>query len=128
MVNNVLASDSIGPEQFKDIWNRTVERSGEHMLMLAMVEQAAEDLDHYRTARRPEHQRIFDHTCRWIAANDRTWLYSFASICEMLDLPRAAIRAQLLIDDGHANAGRACGSRGRRSDTPPRRFVPAVAF
>ena len=105
MVNDVLAS-GIGPEQFRDIWHRTVERSGEQMLMLAMVEQAGDDLGHYRTARRPEHQRIFDQTYRWLAANDRTWPYSFACICEMLDLPRAAIRA-LLIEDGHAKAERA---------------------
>ena len=111
MVNDVLASDGIGPEQFRGIWHRTVERSGEQMLMLAMVEQAVDDLGHYRTARRPEHQRIFDQTYRWIAANDRTWPYSFASICEMLDLPRAAIRARLLIDDGHAKAGRAPADR-----------------
>src|SRR5437879_8240981 len=84
MVNDVLAS-GIGPEQFRDIWHRTVERSGEQTLMLAMVEQAVDDLGHYRTARRPEHQRIFDQTYRWLAANDRTWPYSFACICKMLD-------------------------------------------
>ena len=108
MVDDLLASDGIRPGQFNDIWSRTVERSGEQMLALAMVEQAAEDLDHYRSARRPEHQRIFDQTNRWIASNDRTWPYSFASICEALDLPHAAIRARL-IEDGDAKgwAGRA---------------------
>ena len=103
MVNSFLAADGIRPEQFGDIWHRTVERSGEQMLMLAMVEQAAEDLDHYRTARHSEDKRIFDQTYRWIAANDPTWPYSFTSICETLDLPRAAIRARLLIEDGASN-------------------------
>src|SRR6185295_14940513 len=101
MVDSVLTSDGIVPGQFRDIWSRTVERSGEQTLALAMVEQAIADLDHYRAARRPEHQRIFDQTSRWIAANDRTWPYSFASICEMLDLPCAKLRARL-IADGHA--------------------------
>ena len=107
MINDVLASDGIGPGQFKDIWSRTVERSGEQMLVLAMLEQAVEDLGHYRSARRPEDQRIFNQTHRWIASNDRTWPYSFASICELLDLPRAASRARLLIEDGHAKGGAA---------------------
>jgi hypothetical protein len=126
MVNDVLAC--IGPGQFKDIWNRTVERSGEQMLMLAMLAQAVEDLDHYRAARRPDHQRIFAQTSRWIAATDRTWPYSFVSICEMFDLPRAAIRARLLIEDGHAHAGRILGSLRRRSTTPPYRSVRRSAF
>ena len=111
MAGDVLASDGIGPGQFKDIWNRTVERSGEQMLALAMLEQAVADLGHYRSARRPEYQRIFDQTYRWIAANDRTWPYSFASICEVLDLPHAAIRARLLIEDGHAK-GQAADRHG----------------
>jgi hypothetical protein len=102
MIDDRLASDGIRPGQVQDIWSRTVERSGELRLVLAMLEQAVDDLGHYRTARHPDHQRIFSQTHRWIASNDRTWPYSFASICDVLGLPRAAIRAQLLTEDGHA--------------------------
>jgi hypothetical protein len=102
MIDDGLAAGGIGPEQFRDIWSHTVERTGEQMLVLAMLEQAVEDLGHYRRARHPAHRRIFDQTRRWIASNDRTWPYSFARICEMLDLPRVAIRARLLTDGGRA--------------------------
>jgi len=97
IVDDLLASDGVCPEQFSDMWNRTPERSGEQLLALAVLEQAVEDLGRYRRARRADQQRIFDQTYRWLTSNDRSWPYSFTSICELLELPPDPIRSRLLM-------------------------------
>ena len=103
VIDDLLAVDGVRPGQFSDLWSETAERTGEQMLALAVLEQAIEDLGRYRSARRPDHQRIFDQTYRWLTSNDRSWPYSFTSICDLLDLPTEPLRAQL-IDDRVASA------------------------
>jgi hypothetical protein len=97
IIDDLLASDGMRPEQFSDMWSRTVERSGEQLLALAVLEQAVEDLGRCRGARRADQRRIFDQTYHWLTSNDRSWPYSFTSICELLELPPGRIRSRLLI-------------------------------
>jgi hypothetical protein len=96
VIDDLLAVDGVRPGQFSELWAATAERTGEQMLALAVLEQAVEDLGRYRGARRPDHQRIFDSTYRWLTSNDRTWPYSFTSICDLLDLPVEPLRAHLV--------------------------------
>jgi hypothetical protein len=97
IVDDLLASDGVRPEQFSDMWSARVERSGEQLLALAVLEQAVEDLGRFRDARRADQQRLFDQTYRWLTSNDRSWPYSFTSICETLELAPDPIRSRLLM-------------------------------
>jgi hypothetical protein len=97
IIDDLLASDGVRPEQFSDMWSANVERSGEQLLALAVLEQAVEDLGRCRGARRPDQQRLFDQTYRWLTSNDRSWPYSFTSICELLELAPDPIRSRLLM-------------------------------
>ena len=97
IVDDLLASDGVRPEQFSDMWSRTPERSGAQLLALAVLEQAVEDLGRCRGARRADQQRLFDQTYRWLTSNDRSWPYSFTSICELLELSPGPIRSRLLV-------------------------------
>lgn len=67
----------------------------ERRLMAAVLAQALED--HRRAARdtRPAAQRLLRRTRAWFRADEPGWPYSFARICETLDLDADAIRARL---------------------------------
>jgi hypothetical protein len=92
---------AILPVQFDDLCRRSVGRSGEQRLALAVVRQAVEDLRKHRWARRRRAQRIYRDAYEWVDATDRRWPYSFINICEVLQLSPTALRAELL---GEVNA------------------------
>src|SRR5215510_15536760 len=68
----------------------------EKRLMLAILQDAIACLEKglFRTSRhgsRPAYE-----AAQWIAQRDRTWLFSFESICDNLNLDAEALRQQLL--------------------------------
>jgi hypothetical protein len=96
---------AILPIQFDDLCRRSVGRSGEQRLALAVVRQAVEDLRKHRWARRRRAQRLYRDAYEWVDATDRRWPYSFVNICEVLQLSPTALRAELLGDvNADANA------------------------
>jgi hypothetical protein len=86
------------PVQFDDLCRRSVGRSSEQQLALAVVRQAVEDLRKHRWARRRRAQRIYRDAYEWVDATDPHWPYSFINLCEALQLSPTALRAELLGD------------------------------
>ena len=68
----------------------------ERRLMLAILQDAIVCLEKglFRTSRRGS--RPAYEAAQWIAQRDRTWLFSFESICDNLNLDAEALRQQLL--------------------------------
>ena len=91
-----LESTAIRPVQFQDIWSRSGSVSPERALALAVVQEALNDLARHRFAKGRRRQRLYWQAYAWIAADDRTWPYSFVNICEAVGLPVEQIRQQLL--------------------------------
>jgi hypothetical protein len=75
-------------------------RRPEHRLMLAVFENAIDDLTHYspRAARR-EHRQLHNAAADWIASPARDWLFSFVRLCEVFGLDEDATRRRLLGHD-----------------------------
>jgi hypothetical protein len=88
------------PVQFYDIWNRSRSVTGERLLALAMIEQASDDLRHYRDGRGRRARRLYREAFDWVASGSREWPYSFASLCDALDLSPSLLRKQLLNPNG----------------------------
>lgn len=85
-----LVPSTVLPEQMTP---RRVPRTPERQLMVAVLEDA---LHLYcKFARWPQHRR-FRETARWFASTDRSWLFSFERICEVLDLDPRCVRRRLL--------------------------------
>jgi hypothetical protein len=95
---DMLAPEATLPSQFFDIWHHSRSTSPERLLALAVVEQALLDLQKYRFARRRRHQRLYMDAYRWVASDDREWLFSFANLCDGLGLVPDLVRRQLLGD------------------------------
>ncbi len=86
----------VSPLQFQELWAATTERSGEFRLALAVLEQALEDLGRYRTARDGACRRLYRNARGWLLSSDRRWPYSFANVCDLLDVPAHRIRTHVL--------------------------------
>ena len=94
----LLASVSTLPEQFRDIWHRTRAISAERSLILSVLWQAVLDLHKYRFAKRRRQQLLYMEAYQWVACEDRRWPFSFVNLCEMLALSPEALRDKLLGD------------------------------
>jgi hypothetical protein len=82
--------EPILPSQFLDVWHRQKVLSPERELALAVLAQACDDLLTSRSA------RLYVETYQWVASDDRTWLYAFDNICDILNLSAERLRAELL--------------------------------
>ncbi len=101
MSSVIVPEDALAPEpalpiQFQDIWHRTRNIGAERALVLAVVWQAVADLQKFRFARRRRQQRMYMEAYRWVASDDREWAFSFANLCDALDLSVESLRAELL--------------------------------
>jgi hypothetical protein len=97
-VQELIESEVVPADQFASIWNGSRPTAGENGLALAILQQAIDDLRSHRRSDRPDHRRIYAKAHRWVTSDDRSWLYSFASICELLDVAPETMRSKLLND------------------------------
>ena len=81
-----------------DRMNRThlAAENAERKLAVAVLSQAANDLQKFRYARRGVAHSLYADARRWIASNDRLWPYSFLNLCDVLHLAADVIRAELI--------------------------------
>ena|SRR5690349_24869202 len=65
---------------------KKITRDGEKRLMLAILENATEDFQKYALATDKRHLQLFQDAEEWIFDSEDHSLFSFASICEHLQL------------------------------------------
>ena len=77
----------------------------EKHLMLAILQDAVACLEKglFRTSQRCS--RPAYEAAQWIAQRDRTWLFSFESICDNLNLDAEALRQRLLRKERYRHMG-----------------------
>jgi len=71
--------------------------SGARALMLAILEDAMLCIERGRRRRHPRTRRLAADAEAWMRSDSREWLFSFASICDVLGFDADALRARLLI-------------------------------
>jgi hypothetical protein len=71
--------------------------SPERSLLLAMLAQAANDLQRCRASVSGRAQRTYAEAYRWVMSNDRSHAFSFVNICEALRLSPVALRAGMVV-------------------------------
>ena len=90
-----------------EFWSRSTPKDSvqpEKDLMIAVLADAIEDYKKYLAADSPRFRQAQD----WLFVDDADRLFSFTSICEILDLSPTRIRRQLLTWRRH---GDDCGNR-----------------
>ena len=92
--------------------------SGARALMLAILEEATLCIKRGRRRRHPGTRRLAAEAESWVRSDSREWLFSFASICDVLGFDPDALRARLLTQVEHAaSGGRAARREADQSST-----------
>jgi len=88
--------------------------SGVRALMIAIVEDATLCIKRGGRRRHWRTRRLAAEAEAWVRSDSREWLFSFASICDVLGFDPDALRVRLL---SHANATQAADAQ-RTSSCP----------
>jgi len=83
------------PSQFYDRSRARSILEGERRLMLAVLEDAVSCFQKYAGASRPRGQRLFKEAEEWFLDDNGSWVFSFESICQVLDIDSEYFRDRL---------------------------------
>src|SRR5919201_851563 len=87
--------DTLLPSQFFDRVRRRSEHDGERRLKIAVLEDAVDVYRKQAGATDPRGQELFREAEAWLEDPDRTWLFSFQNICDVLDMDADFLRKGL---------------------------------
>jgi hypothetical protein len=99
---------TILPVQYFTRLQRSAAWTGEQRLMAAIMEDAVAVCSKPSIPKSSKARHVLRETLRWVRSNDRTWMFSFLRICEMLDLEPSAIRRGIRIMRGEESAASLC--------------------
>jgi hypothetical protein len=92
----VLEPDVMTPEQFFGLLRQRSWQDGERRLMAAVLQDGIENFQKYAFASDPLGRELFDVERSWIVADDDHALFSFTTVCEVLDIDPVCLRDGLL--------------------------------
>jgi hypothetical protein len=97
--------------------------------MMAVLEDAIDCIGKSRLVKNGAGRRVFEEEKRWFLDEDARWPYSFACICETLELDSNAVRESLGLVPRAASirAGRHARRRLACSEDPPKAAGSAIA-
>jgi hypothetical protein len=94
-MGEIFQPDTLLPSQFFDRVRRRTEHEGERRLMIAVLEDAVETYRKQVGAKEPRGQQLFRDAEEWIEDPDRSWLFAFENICDVLDINSEYLRRGL---------------------------------
>lgn len=105
-----LEPDLMLPEQFFGALRRSSAHNGERRLMAAVLQEGVETFQKYALARDPEGRELFADARAWILARHDPALFSFTSVCGVLEIDADCLRGGLLrwldrLSDGSGRPG-----------------------
>jgi hypothetical protein len=116
-----LEPHTILPAQFFTGHRRNRACTGEQCLMAAILEDAVALYLSPKAPRTSKAFHVLREARRWVRSNDRSWVFSFLRICEVLDLDPNAIRRGLRIRSGEEAVAPRCSSSGGADVSEPTR-------
>lgn len=115
-VHELIAGEIVLPSQY---WDEIVDPRSEpeKRLMVAVLEEAVATLLNHARSSSELDQEVAAEARRWIASNDRSGPFTFATICDVLELEtsrvRHAIQMKLAENQPFARRRRMQAGRGR---------------
>ena len=95
-VGDGLEPDLMLPEQFFGALRRSSSQNGERRLMAAVLQEGIETFQKYAHAGDPEGRELFADARAWLLARHDHDLFSFTTVCTMLELDADCLRQGLL--------------------------------
>jgi len=92
----ILEPDVFLPSQFYGTGGLSRKLEGEKRLMIAILKDAVECLDKYRSARNSSGRGHYENALEWVQDKGTDWLFSFTNICDLLGFDPDYLRSVLL--------------------------------
>ena len=92
----ILEPDIFLPSQFYGSGGLSRQLEGEKRLMIAVLKDAVECLDKYRSARNSAGRCQYQSAIEWVQDTGTDWLFSFTNICDLLGFDPGYLREMLL--------------------------------
>src|SRR5689334_16027775 len=87
--------DILLPNQYFAAFRRGRAVEGERRLMLAVLEDAVDAYRKHVGACDPREQASFLEAKEWFSSDDRSWLFAFENICDVLEMNADYLRSGL---------------------------------
>ena len=87
--------DVLLPAQYFAAFRRAGGLERERLLMLAVLEDAIDCFQKFAHSRDPRGRQMFDESYAWVQSADRSWLFSFENICDVIDIDSEYVRRGL---------------------------------
>jgi hypothetical protein len=95
VIRDLLAADSVLPEQFWSSEHGSTQLSGEYALMWAVLADGIECYRRNAHATSAQQQLEFLDAEAWISKTEWDWPFSFVNLCEMFGFDPAGVRSAL---------------------------------
>jgi hypothetical protein len=92
----ILEPDVMTPVQFFGAFRRRSWQDGERRLMSAVLQEGIETFQKHAASRDELGRTLFEEAHRWVVARFDRSLFSFATVCEMLEIDADYLRTGLL--------------------------------
>jgi len=107
-VQELFQPDTLLPSQYFDRIRRKASADGERRLMVAILEDAVDVYRKQAGARDRKRRQMFEDAESWIESADKSWIFSYENICEVLGIDCDYVRKGLRVWKQRAG-----GDRGR---------------
>ena len=87
--------------EYLDTFRRSEHLEPEKTLLSAILEEAVQDYRKYSRGRDLKSKSRFHEVDEWFKRRDKKWIFSFESVCQLLDLDPEYIRRRLREAQGH---------------------------
>ena len=94
-LQELFQPDTLMPSQYFDRIRRRASLDGERRLMVAILEDAVDVYRKHADARDRKRQALFDDAATWIESDDKSWIFSFENICDVLGIDVSYLRSGL---------------------------------
>ena len=125
-VQELFQPDTLLPSQYFDRNRRRASSDGERRLMVAILEDAVDVYRKQAGARDRKRRQLFEDAEAWIESPDKSWIFSYENICEVLGIDGGYLRKGLRMWKQRAGGDRGQvvpfheDERGRVTLVPPR--------
>jgi hypothetical protein len=96
----IIEPDTFLPSQFYGTGGLSRQLDGEKRLMIAILKDAVECLDKYRSQRSAPARSQYQNALEWVQDKNTEWLFSFTNICDLLGFDPDYMREVLLKREG----------------------------
>ena len=85
-VSSLFQADTLAAQQYQDTYRRKIPQQPEIRLMLAVLEDAINCYQDNIFAANKKRVLLFKEAEEWFMSDDASWIFSFVSVCSILNL------------------------------------------